>query len=79
MPHPHKPSTRRVVFAVALAITLALLTLFWHVRFSFRPARWPPVDVERKDNERGHSLDLWEALVCGRCCMRCLVYSRCSL
>lgn len=46
------------------AVTISFLLLFWHVRISIRPSRWPPVDSEWKDDERGHGLVLWELLVC---------------
>ena len=52
------------IITLTCIVTISLALFFWHIRISIRPSRWPPVDVEKKDDERGHGLDLWELVVC---------------
>jgi hypothetical protein len=55
---------RLVLATLTGAVTISFILLFWHVRIPIRPFRWPPIDSEWKDDDRGNGLVLWELLVC---------------
>jgi len=47
-----------------LGITASLFLLFWSIRFTIHSNRWPPIDAEKKDDEKGHGWNLWEFTLC---------------
>ena len=54
------------LFAIVAALTVSLLLLFYHIRVSIKPYRFPHsiFDAEQKDDTRGPGLDLWEVIIC---------------
>lgn len=60
LPPSHRE--RAPLYALSVAITLALLVFFFNIRISFKP--FFEFDAERKDDERGGGLELWEILLC---------------
>jgi len=68
------------LFAIVVALTVSILLLFYHIRFSIKPYRFPHLifDAEQKDDTRGPGFDLWEVIICSsvpsliwRCQLQC--------